>query len=590
MRTTSTCSAPARCAFALAALAAIISAPAANAVDVGGIVNQAVRGAKVVADQASESQATAGTDALVKRADTELRAAERKMFSGDKEAAQQQLDSAGGLIAQIEAAEPGRKELAALKQKQSRVQADLDRRMGKPAGAASKAPTATEQPAAAPAAAEASSPAARTIAPPPAAPAPAARAARPAALPYHAREKMAEFDNRFRSVEYALGKMEEARKGDTTTPPEKYAAEVGEAIPALTSLLDEARTEAASAGVAAHPAFEEAQRRLDALPGRLKETQTTVAAAQEARAASSAEIAADVEKLTRECDRLDEKVFNKASGATIYYNDLAPVKEQLDAIVAFEKEDLAQANALLESFSAKYGATDEEIRKRIDDPAAARTFANLKEGIANVAKTRTAMAEDLAARTAQRIQGMDNAHDFSRLERHAEARAWMKMAQDFDAGNAKVKELAASLEQQLEADAKKLDGKIAGRKWPGNAANAPDDAGKLAATALEYFRNSIDWGRRDQNAEAKDTQPRVPLAVAVTGPWSVQARNIVGEPTMYGLPILLAVQVPAEKDRDLARVFVLTMRTSEERNVKMEPPFESVTVGDSYYMRASAVK
>ena len=65
MRTTSTCSAPARCAFALAALAAIISTPAANAVDIGGIVNQAVRGAKVVADQASESQATAGTDALV---------------------------------------------------------------------------------------------------------------------------------------------------------------------------------------------------------------------------------------------------------------------------------------------------------------------------------------------------------------------------------------------------------------------------------------------------------------------------------------------------------------------------------------------
>ena len=59
---------------------------------------------------------------------------------------------------------------------------------------------------------------------------------------------------------------------------------------------------------------------------------------------------------------------------------------------------------------------------------------------------------------------------------------------------------------------------------------------------------------------------------------------------MYGLPVLLAVEVPSDKELNVARVYVLTMRTAEGRGVKMEPPFDHITVGDSYYIRPSAVK
>jgi hypothetical protein len=118
---------------------------------------------------------------------------------------------------------------------------------------------------------------------------------------------------------------------------------------------------------------------------------------------------------------------------------------------------------------------------------------------------------------------------------------------------------------------------------PEHASNAPEDADKLAKVALAWFRASADWGKRDKD-------PRQPLAVVVTGPWSIQKTNLLGEPIMYGLPILLAVEVESDKQLNVARVYVLTLRTPEMRSVKMEPPFDHVTVGDSYFIRPAALK
>jgi hypothetical protein len=38
------------------------------------------------------------------------------------------------------------------------------------------------------------------------------------------------------------------------------------------------------------------------------------------------------------------------------------------------------------------------------------------------------------------------------------------------------------------------------------------------------------------------------------------------------------------------RVFDVTMRTEEKEGVKQAPPFVSVTVGNSYYVRMTALK
>jgi hypothetical protein len=50
------------------------------------------------------------------------------------------------------------------------------------------------------------------------------------------------------------------------------------------------------------------------------------------------------------------------------------------------------------------------------------------------------------------------------------------------------------------------------------------------------------------------------------------------------------VKVDSDKDLNVARVYSLTMRTLEQRGVKMEPPFDGVTFGNSYFIRPDKVK
>jgi hypothetical protein len=79
------------------------------------------------------------------------------------------------------------------------------------------------------------------------------------------------------------------------------------------------------------------------------------------------------------------------------------------------------------------------------------------------------------------------------------------------------------------------------------------------------------------------------LAVSVTGPWSVQKQNLLGNPIMYGLPIKLAVRVDSDAELNVVRVYDLTMRTVEKAGVEMEPPFDHITVGNSYFIRPDKV-
>ena len=128
--------------------------------------------------------------------------------------------------------------------------------------------------------------------------------------------------------------------------------------------------------------------------------------------------------------------------------------------------------------------------------------------------------------------------------------------------------------------------KVKDQKWTDNAPDAPSNAKKLAKVAKNWFQNSHDWGKRGQ----KGKEPYEILDVVVTGPWSVQKKNILGEPIMYGLPVKLAVQIDSEKEQGFARVFILTLRTFEGRGAKMEPPFEYPTVGNSFYIMKKEVK
>ena len=52
-----------------------------------------------------------------------------------------------------------------------------------------------------------------------------------------------------------------------------------------------------------------------------------------------------------------------------------------------------------------------------------------------------------------------------------------------------------------------------------------------------------------QDGETVEDGNRIPRRVAIRGEWNVQAKDILGQPTMYGIPALVAVEVPAEKEK-----------------------------------------
>jgi hypothetical protein len=163
-------------------------------------------------------------------------------------------------------------------------------------------------------------------------------------------------------------------------------------------------------------------------------------------------------------------------------------------------------------------------------------------------------------------------------------KAWGKLAAQFDQDNPRVKEFNSGLDSWIEEDMKALNAKIDKVTWSGRADSAPGNADKLSDIAVKFLQ-------KEENKRAqKNIEVGKVLAVAVTGPWRVFKKNLLGEPIQFNLPILCAVEYKSDKDLDVVRVYDSTLLTEEYKGVKMAPPFLGATMGNSYYMRPSALK
>lgn len=174
--------------------------------------------------------------------------------------------------------------------------------------------------------------------------------------------------------------------------------------------------------------------------------------------------------------------------------------------------------------------------------------------------------------------------DFARPKQYKRIKAWGELAAQLDQDNARVKAFNSGLDSWIKEDMKALNDKIDKVAWPGHADRAPDNADKLSRIAVEFLQKE-----ENKRSEKKIEVGRV-LAVVITGPWRVFKKNVLGEPIQYNLPILCAVEYESDKDLNVARVYDSTLLTDEYRGVKMAPPFLGATVGNSYYIRPSALK
>lgn len=522
--------------------------------------------------------------ALSSEINKELRQAERDMFGGKTDKAIAALPNIRGLLDQLKSADPNSTSLKTYENKYAKLVKDLERRTGKDLGGgtvtATGSSTETDLP---------EKPVGEPMPEGGATPVESAgsgqSAGTAAKVPYAARKPLSNATRLLGSLERNLANLADPEyRGDK----DQLVGNIEAKLPDIQSALDQAKALAAEKGVTTHPDFDDVEARLADAKSQVALAKGDYVEAKAAAAATSAEVTADVNALKAEYDQVSS-YFDAATGYVIYYNDLEPVETLITQIEEFEKEKQPGLTPKMDSFAAKYGTARDEIDNKANAMGysgqfrASFPYTELVQGIENVKKTRVAMAEDLVDKGTGRLAGIENLHDFAVADRLNNIKTWLEMAARYDAANPKVTNALAGIDEQIADAMKALNARIDARTWPDHASNAPKNAKDLANAALDWFKNSPDWGKRSEDA-------RRPLDVVVTGPWSVQETNLLGEPIMYGLPILLAVEVPSDKELNVARVYVLTMRTVEMRGVKMEPPFDHITVGDSYYIRPSAVK
>jgi hypothetical protein len=551
--------------------------------------------------------------AMLKQVGQELRMAEKDMFAGKTDKAISALEPIKQQLTELKAADPNNPGVKTAENKFKKLVKDLERRTGKDlgggtltaAGTSSETklppkPEATAMPdKAAPstatggaetAAKEVAAPAtgdAKTVVKETAAPVQAAPAAAPAKLPHDAGRPLSEATSQISRIDGYVERLNDPKSGFNK---EQLVGNMDKSLTQARAKLDEAKALSAAKGVTSHPDLDKAEADLAAAEKKVADAKKGYEEAQAAAAASSKEIDADVQALLDEYKKV-EPLFAKATGYVGHYNDLKPVRELLTEIENFEKNDLDRINGEMKTFAQKYGSTRDEIDEKADamgysgQNRASFPFTELSEGIENVQKTRTVMADDLVRRASDmKDQTSKGVGDFARTKQYKRIKEWSQVAAQYDPDNPRVKEFNSGVDAWIAEDMKDLNAKIDKVTWPDHADNAPDDADKLTKIAMEFLQ------KEENKRVEKNWEVGKVLAVVVTGPWRVFKKNLLGEPIQYNLPILCAVEYESDKDLNVARVYDSTLLTEEYKGVKKAPPFLGATVGNSYYIRPSAVK
>jgi hypothetical protein len=535
---------------------------------------------------------------LLKQVNQELRQAERDMFAGKTDKAVFAIEPIRKRLIELKAADPNNPGLKSAENKYKKLVKDLERRTGKDLGGGTLTAAETITQTALPPKpevkpmSEKKAPTldtgeAQTTTVETASPARATTAEAHTKLHYSVKAPLSRTTV---EIGKAGGYIEKLNDPKSTFNKEQLVGMLDTSLAVARTKLDEAKALAAEKGVTSHPDFDKAEADLAAMEQKAAGAKQRYKEAKTSAAASSKEVNAHVEALLAEYKRV-EPLFTKATGYVTHYNDLEPVKELLSQIENFEKNDLNKINDAMTAFAQKYGSTRNEIDQKADSMGysgqgrASFPYTALSEGIENVKKTRTVMADDLIRRASDmRDQTSKGISDFARPEQYKRIKAWGELAAQLDRDNPRVKEFNSGLDSWVKEDMKALNAKIDKVTWRGHADNAPDNAGKLSKIAVEFLQKEENK-RAERNIEVGKV-----LAVVVTGPWRVFKKNLLGEPIQYNLPILCAVKYESDKDLNVARVYDSTLLTQEYKGVKMAPPFLGATVGNSYYIRPSALK
>lgn len=482
---------------------------------------------------------------LEKQLQSELRNAQSAMFNGKIDLANTKAAECAEMLENLKKLDPQHKLLNSFEQRLGRLQKDLAKRN-------KKVPDKID----------------KTINKSPATSLPTAK---PAKLPRKTSQAMRELSKTLDSLDnFERERMKKIQQDYTPYSIESTFKSIQQKIDSLPALLEKVSSLAAEESASEHPDFLAEKERAATLGDwaikELAKTRESVANQKSGEETASA----DAGSLKQLWESFDNKYFTPINNLS-YEHDVAKIGEAF-ALYSEYTGKKAELSKALADFEAKYGNDRDAIERATGGMEAVYPWENIKKAMTDIEAVPARMGDKVKEMIAQELSSLSSRHDFYRLERHAE----IKKLEDFCVKNVPGYSADAAIASKLADDYKQFEAKIAQKTWPACKGTDSDRAG-----ALEYLKNS--WGKDEKHKYAV-------LGTVITGDWSVQKKDLLGQPIMYGLPVLLAVQKPEDKVHGMARVFILTLRTAEGSGVKMAPPFTSDTVGDSYYIKASQIK
>lgn len=248
-------------------------------------------------------------------------------------------------------------------------------------------------------------------------------------------------------------------------------------------------------------------------------------------------------------------------------------------------------------WNMKMAAADNDVVAARDLPeefdSVGSRYSDLVRMVSSVDKTRRANAAYLANYVKDQPQITFFVQD-KRLDIMNEWKTCLEWSLKFDATNEYANQRMATIASEIADMQKALEAEIDEKEWQGHVEDfaGPGSVTELAATAKEYFRKDRDWGKQGEDEPEEDRAQGVEvLAVAVRGPWQVAETDIFGRVTCWRLPIHLAVTKPADRARNIARVYALSAcaQVGPPGQAKKAPPFDGFWVGNSWMIRLNKV-
>jgi hypothetical protein len=255
-------------------------------------------------------------------------------------------------------------------------------------------------------------------------------------------------------------------------------------------------------------------------------------------------------------------------------------------ITALRKE-APYVKGQLEAFAAKYGRDRNGIDDKMEklrnpqnprpSPPAGECFEELSNGLTNLEEAPKLEAKKLLTAAIQNLDRIESfTADTERDKRYAQVDAKLRLGLKFNPADQEIKDWIVKIKTLRVKSKADMEKTMDDARFPAAFADftGPGNAAELAASCVKYFN------------ESDPSQTTVKVHVA--GNWVVAKTNIFGEPIQWGLPVWAAGCHNNEKE--ISRVFKMTMITGEGLGIAKSPPWTGAWVGDSFRMRTANIR